>query len=422
MRREADLHRLDGYIVAHIGPSTTRHASETRFACPPLSEAVDAEQAIRTVLHTVYDGHVVTELPEAVVHPADDLSEIKDNYWSRAQHVTATHRARPDFKLDDYFQVGQDRHYDAIKASIEETHEPGSVPRVLTDCLDSYRASLGLDGPSASRVLFRLFNASLPDIKKLAHTYRTDGVAAAEASTMAIRDFAAKTVPDHITNLELQVLKGTRVESLINKSSLYPTPEADESYADMTLPISKQDAEGLVTVYHLQDRPYDEADLAMADQLVRTPAMQRAILLFQESMVDFATGYMAAHPERMQHSLEPYNEIFVPITTESETFFAPNPKLIKVISNNTLPAIAKVLREAGGSLEDLTGDHVQKGIELAKKLRIFQTQIGQLNNYDAATGTVELSSMFKRTCPAMQMFSEALARRLPDLYDSSRPS
>lgn len=421
--RAENLPALDSYIQEHIGTVTTRHASEERYECPPIADAVEAERAMRTTLHVMFDGHVAVneESVESLVDPSDDLDELKSSYWKNAQRADAAHGARPDFALDDYFHVSRDRSYSTIRASVHEEHGPESAPAHMFGAIDAYKTELGMDVVSSSRLLTSLFGASLPSIKKASAEHEAEGIDPAAASSRAIIEFTASTVPEHIADLKARADAGQDVKRLINKISLYPQ-SADQEYADQSLRVSPDDAAGIAKAYRVQERPYTNGELLMGESLIRTPAMQRAILLFHQGMVDFAAAYLRCHPERAKHSLEPFTEIFLAEQQEDteNLILIPNPKLIKVIGNNTVPAISRILIEEGASLEDLTGNHVQLGIELAKKLRVFQTQIGQFNNYDPTTGTVDLMSMFNRTCPAMQMFSELLTKHLPDLYDSSR--
>lgn len=417
--RAENLPALEQYIDEHIATATTRHASENRFACPPLAEAVDAERFMRMTLHTMFDGQAAIFTPENVSAPADNLALLKRTYWDDARHVTDLHGAKPDFVLNDYFNVGQERHYDAIKDSVLADHEPGSIPVLLFESLDAYQYELDLDAVSASRILTTLFSTQMSHIKHAAAQLQASGVTPVEASKAAIVAFTNETVMDHISDLKKRASDGMTIKSAISKRSLYP--EVIDMVSDeLPLRLSRKDAEGLMKAYRIQERPYTDAELSKADEIMHTPAMQEAVLRFHMSLVEYARGYLAEHPERAQHSLEPFSEIFVPAPGEDVLRLIPNPKLIKVIGNNTMPAIAGVLLEAGGDTRDLDGSHIQEGIEIARKLRVFQAQIGQFNAYDAKTDTVDLASIFNRTCPAMTMFSEALVKQLPDIYDMVR--
>ena len=420
--RQENLPQIDSYLAGLGSARTTRHASEELFACPGLNDAVDAERHLRATLHNVFDSHVVVEDPEIEEQNAQsDLPSIKSEYWSRAQKVTSAHGAKEGFSLDDYFHVGQDRHYEAIRLSVLDSYPADSVPSLMFGCIDAYSARLDIDSASSSRILFNYFNACLPAIKGTVARLREEGYDKVTASNAAITDFAASMVPDHITELEKRAGEGLVIKSSINKQSLYPDLADGSAFDDVPLCLRRADVEGFTKAYRVQERPYTQAELVVGEQLAQDPVMQRAVLLFHNSLVEFSEEYLAAHPERAMYSLEPFSEIFVPHEEgDGKAYLAPNPKLIKVIVNNVVPAMARILMQEGARPGDLTGDHVQQGIELAKKMRVFNAQIGKFDNYDSSEDTVELSTMFPRVCPASQMFSEAMTRRLPDFYDSSR--
>jgi hypothetical protein len=74
--QKRDLTVLDGYIAGAIGTATTRHASEDRFDCPPLVEAVSGERIMRTTLHDMFDTYVSIE-----TDGTPTLDEVKTYYW-----------------------------------------------------------------------------------------------------------------------------------------------------------------------------------------------------------------------------------------------------------------------------------------------------------------------------------------------------
>jgi hypothetical protein len=132
------------------------------------------------------------------------------------------------------------------------------------------------------------------------------------------------------------------------------------------------------------------------------------------SIVEYSKNYMKSNPDRMRHSLLPFSELFV----QKEGFdFIPNPKLIKVLCNNLVPAIAGRLIDDESSIHQLTSLQIADSTHDARKRRVFQAQIGKFNNYDDQTDTVELDAIFSRTCPAMQILTDSLTTWLPYIYE-----
>lgn len=410
--QKRDLTVLDGYIASAIGTATTRHASEDRLDCPPLFEAVSAERIMRTTLHDMFDTYVSIE-----IDGTPTFDEVKTYYWEGAQRVTSAHGAKPDFSLDDYFHVDQDRHYDAVKASVVEGHAPGSIPVVLFEAVDEYQRLLGLDSVNAARIMLTLFKKSMPLISDRAQSFIAKGLRPEEASREAVRDFANNTVPMHIAFLHDK--GGDQINKLppmANKSSTYPDIDTRSKGGEPLL-LSADDAAGFSKVSRIQERPYIPHELAMADKMYDDPTLQKAVLMFHLFYVDYAAKYLERNPDRLQHSLEPFTEIFV--ATEAGVY-VPNPKLIRVIGNNTLPAVARVLINEGVGANDLTSSFLQDGALLAKKLHVFQTQIGQFNQSKRPDGLIDMQSIFTRTCPAMKMFTNAMTQQLPVIYENCR--
>lgn len=410
--QKRDLTVLDDYIASVIDTATTRHASEDRLDCPPIVEAVSAERIMRTTLHDMFDTYVSID-----TDGTPTLGEVKSYYWDGAQHVTSAHGAKPGFSLDDYFHVDQDRYYDAVKTSVVEQYEPDSIPVVLFEAVDEYQRNLGLDSVNAARIMLTLFKRSMPLISDRAQSFAAKGLRPEEASREAVRDFADNTVPMHIAFLYGKGIdQVSKLPSMVNKSSTYPDIDTRGKRHEPLL-ISTDDATGFSKVSRIQERPYTPQELAMADKMYDDPTMQKAVLLFHLSYVDYAAKYLERNPDRLQHSLEPFTEIFV--ATEAGVY-VPNPKLIRVIGNNTLPAVARVLINEGVSADDLTSSFLQDGALLAKKLHVFQTQIGQFNQSKRPDSLIDMHSIFTRTCPAMKMFTDAMAQQLPVIYESCR--
>jgi len=410
--QRSDLTLLDDYIHTAIGTTTTRHASEDRLDCPPLGEAVSAERIMRTTLHDMFDAYVSVE-----VRGTPTLQEVKDYYWQKARDVTPDHGAKSNFSLDDYFRVDQDRHYDAIRETVVTQYTPDSIPVVLFGAVDDYQRDLGLDSVNASRMMLTLLKKNTPIISDQAQSFMAMGASPSEASRKAFRDFAETTVPMHIAFLQD---KGSELvgslSTIVNKSSIYPDIDTSNKGKSPLL-ISTEDAAGFTKVSRIQERPYSAQELAMADRLYDNPTLQKAVLMFHMSYVDYATRYLEQHPDRLQYSLEPFTEIFV--ATEPGVY-VPNPKLIRVIGNNTLPAVARMLIKEGVGIDSLTSSFLQDGAVLAKKLHVFQTQIGQFNQTQRADGLIDMHSIFTRTCPAMKMFTDALTQQLPVFYENCR--
>ncbi len=407
---------LDMY-ERYIGTGTTRSASEA-FACPPQEAARLASIAMCRTIKTLFEARA----DDAPAPTDDSLQQLKHDYWHMAKRVGQEHTHANHTSLDSYFAIRRARDYATIAAELRRTHDTASVPVVLLDCIDQY-ISLGrpeLDSTAASRMVIRLFATCLPVLEGQANALRLAGADETTASRQAVRYFADAIVPTHLEYCTKQP------SNLLARADVIPRfryPVSNDlvlhgpKQPDMRL--SRSDAEGLNEVCFLQRCPYTGDELAYATELAATPAMQRTLLTFHLALVDHAAQYLRQHPERLQHSLEPFSDIFVR-DQAGKDMFIPNPKLIRNIVNNILPAVARTLLQRGLSAGALDGAMISQSLSLVPNLHLYETQISILNDYDKHTDTVALSGTLIRACPAARMFNDALAAWLPSLYDSCK--
>lgn len=414
---EQQLAALDVYIEQRIGTKTTRHASENNFNCPPITEAALAVRAMRQTIHDTFDGRYTPGF--GVDGSLKDLATTKTDYWRDAQYADESHGAYPGYTLDNYFHASPTLSYGAVRASIEERYPPESLTAHMFGALDMYQQELGVSAPFAARAFTHLLHISLPAVRYAATKYESMGESPPDAGQKALSDFIGGSVSQNIRFLNDLLSQGVAINAHIAQKTQQPE-EVDQS--SKPLRLYRSDIEGLVRVRQVQIHPYTDQELALADTVMGTPNMQHAILIFHQRMIKRAESYFGAHAERLAHNLEPFTEIFItrPDTTGAASL-VPNPKLVPVIGNNIIPAVARLLLGRGEqNPSNIKSSDIAHGIELAKNLGVFQTEVGQFTNYDSETDSAELTTLFARTCPAMQMFSQALREDLPILYDICR--
>lgn len=413
---ERQLVALDAYINQYIGTKTTRHASENDFTCPPVTEAALAVRAMRQTIHDTFGGH---HAPSSEVDgPLKDLAASKADYWRDAQYADASHGAYPGYTLDQYFHASPTRSYATVRARIYEKYPPESPTARMFGALDMYQQGLGVSASFAARAFTHLLHVSLPAVRHAAAEYEATGDSPPDAGRKALLGFMDGPVSQDIRSLRVLLDQGATIT--VHMSQKAKAHESEFEHSSKPLRLYRSDIEGLVSVRQVQIHPYTDQELAMADTMMGIPSMQHAILLFHLRMIKRAESYFVTHPERLAHSLEPFTEIFIARTDNiaRTVSLIPNPKLIPVIGNNILPAVARLSLERGEcNASAISSSDILRGVELAKSLGIFQTEVGQFTNYDAESDSAELATLFARTCPAMQMFSHALSEDLPTLYD-----
>lgn len=406
------LHLVDTYIDKHVGTKSTRHVSEDLMQCPPADYAMLAERGMRAALVDVYEATPSTQ----IVGVPKSLDELSAQYWNLARFVTSAHGANPAYELEDYLQTRQSRHYEALKrTALEECSESGIITQMF-GALDTYQDRLGIDHTLATRFFFNLFEKNSIRIVEIATDQSVANEKTADATQRAIITFVATTVGMHVEYLHTLRKSGHDLSAVVEKKIAYP--ESSDASTHAPLVLHQADAQALIAAYHIREYPYSKTELGLGSCLVQMAPMRRSLLRMQLDLTSDATAYLEAHPERRAHSMAPFSEVFVPLDTSdgSELTLAPNPHLLKVIANNIMPAIARLLIEEYKTQYDLSANHIVRGISLAAQLKVFQTKIGMFKDGDARSNTVVLHGMLPRTCPGNRFIITQMTQRLPQLF------
>ena len=392
------------------GVRTGRHASEIGQA-PPERDIKKATTHIRRVISPAFAIE-----PEAPFEDVIDPGEVKSKYWERARRVTAEHGATAGFELDDYFRTSESRSYYSLKQDLQKRNPEGTLGRELLDTVELYHKALDINPAHAAGIVCELVSRGRGAISSLASQH--DDVSPEEATRLAFDEFMSSTVPVHITNiLEVQGT-GDEIANVMTKQSFYPDFEETEA---KPLAVDADDVRAIIDVFDLQNRPYSRAELRMANDIAGQPDMQVAMLGVHERLIDMSTKYLHDHPERMNGDMVSWSEIFVPeMQEDGEVVLLPNPKLMKAVTNNVLPAVAGELLGRSAEVDDITSDDIARGVHTASRTyKLMQSKVG-LFQAKPETGQIELGSITTVTCPANQAFPNFLLQYLGSDYDEVR--
>lgn len=414
MSEAKSLERLDQYLaIVDERVRTSRRASEVFFDMPPLDTAIEGERLINNDLDTTYKDFV-TPKNDQLIADNQSFSTVTDEYWDKAQHVGEISGTYPGAGLADYFYVDIERSEKAIRDMIHAEYALNSPPRLLLRGIEGYSRELDIDIMTAARVTTKHLLLQLPSMKiRARELVEQEDIGELDATSRVFEEFVETSIAEHI-----KTVKDSSDTSLFHGFINKVTPPDQLALLDDAPPLrlNRLDATGLAKVYKLERRPYSDTELQLADELARMPLIQATLLTFQMAIVEYTTDYLNAHPERAAHSMLPFSEFFVPIGQD----LAPNPKLLKVLCNNYLPALAGHMMAHSIHVDDLVaGDFSVAAID-ARKRRVFFAQIGKFNNFDSATDTVELDAFVSRVCPAMQTLTNGLATWMPKIYDTLR--
>ncbi len=408
------------YFKKLDGKRTARHASEEGLNSPLKSEVVEATKLIRGDITGVFKGD---ESLDTFEH--QPIAEVKDAYWERASRVGAEHGARPEYtKLEQYFQADPSRNYEDIKSSIENDFSEDSVTRSVLDGIDAYQKVLDVNPATAATIVTELIGHRMPDIQSGIDRAMGEGELSREDATRtAFEQFINSEVPYHINQIiDNHGYGDDAVRAFINKPSFYPNVD-NEGNSDTALSLSTSDIKGLIRVYDIQSRPYSEKELTVGGEIAAMPEMQGAMLHVHEQLVAFSEQYLKEHPDRAEGDMRNFSEIFVKEGNDDAMELLPNPKLLRAMVNNVMPAVAKSIIERDAAVTEVTSDDIVAGIRIAaKEYKLFQTNIGQFKNYNKTTNSAELHSMYKVVCPANALFPSFLTAKLADFYQQEKES
>ncbi len=386
---------------------TARHASEEGLA-PHDDDIKLATVAIRRVIAPAFAVEA-----DAPYDEESELAAMKEQYWQRAGRVGTEHGAKPGFELDDYFATSETRSYYSLRQDLLKRNPEGSLGRNLLDTVDLYHKTLKINPAYAATIVCELVSKGRTEISTLA-AQQTDALPE-EATRLALNEFMTTTAPSHITRVLEEYGTGDTVTKALTKQSFYPQFETAEV---APLAVSKEDVRALVEVFDLQNRPYSRAELRTADDIAKLPAMQMAMLGVHERLMDMSRAYLANHPDRMTGDMTSWSEVFVPERQPDGTVeLLPNPKLMRAIANNVLPAVAGKLLERGVDIDEMTADDITEGATVAARTyKLLQSKIG-LFRPNPQTGQIELGNITTVICPANQLFPRFLMQYLGPDYE-----
>lgn len=180
--------------------------------------------------------------------------------------------------------------------------------------------------------------------------------------------------------------------------------------------LTPAQARGFAATYMLSRYCYTAQEFRVAADLVAVPRLRNAMLAAQFSLTLGSATSAAALVERLgtPKALLPFTEAFVNRHgyLSSRINLCPNPKLITVLCNNVVPAIAGVLLRRGA--HDLDGDIIREGVAEARRRHVFEVMIALFNQ--GPDSMVTLSGFSLRVCPALVPFSTFLENWLPQYF------
>lgn len=418
--------KLGNYIREVVGDGSTRDAIERRGIQVIKNESLEANRLMKERLG-VLRGISETSIDNLLTNFSQSGGEIKNNYQKLLDTVPKEVSHIPDNpQLASFLAVDVKKTAPTIKSEILATYEKESIPHTFITIMNSYEESLGIPSQAAARLTLRYLDASRIELSKTVADLKQNEQLSDEEATRKAIYLLGESRAKHIDEIRrmmqernLDPLKA-HAQVLLGHVKGTNTPETIPS-----LSISASDKAGLIEAYHIQDRPYTEDELRLTQRiLTEDPEVRTTLVAFHKTFLDYFSDYFKQHPDRMQQNLEPFNPIFVPVRDADGTItsLAPNPKLIKTMIQNWLPAVARELqKDQGGIAIDtidvsaLTAEHLERGIAAAEDYSIFSSTLAVFKKIDG-TDSMSWESVFPAMCPAKKSITEGGKTILPIIY------
>jgi hypothetical protein len=245
--------------------------------------------------------------------------------------------------------------------------------------------------------------------RSLDEYFTTDPRRAGEASLARLRN--AVTIGSPADRL-LRSVSDAESPAVACRQAMASLASADDQQALLTPAVAREFA----AAYMLSRYCYTAEEFRVAADLVELPRLRGAMLAAQFALTTGSATSAGSLAERLgtPRALLPFTEAFVNRHGyhSSRISLCPNPKLITVLCNNVVPAIAGVLLRRGA--QELDGDIIRDGVAEARRRHVFEVMIALFNQ--GPDGMVRVSGFNLRVCPALAPFTTFLENWLPRFF------
>ncbi|MER8027493.1 hypothetical protein ABTZ78_00730 [Streptomyces bauhiniae] len=333
---------------------------------------------------------------------------VQHEYWSAVtsgQDVAVRFGAADHPSLEAYFTVDAGRSGDAAFLRARSAAVPLSPADYLLRSIDRIAVTTSTGPADACRKAMRLLSRGWP---LFADACRARSHSPLHASAV-LREF-------HESVVTRSIPRSGSEQTLL-------APRADGPRVILT----EVEARELAASYGVGRLPFTAQEYRMAGELAAMPRLQGALLAAQMHLTAGSLQAVGALVNQLGtlRSLLPFTEAFVNRSgygPSGRLGLSPNPKLITVLCNNVVPAIAGELLRRGAQAEDLDSASIRAGVVAARRRHIYEVMIGLFDRAQGLpAGMVTLSGFNVRVCPAAAPFSTFLEEWLPFYFDRGRP-
>ncbi|WAZ26568.1 hypothetical protein STRCI_008162 [Streptomyces cinnabarinus] len=401
----SDRHDLDTYLQSvNEQIQTTKMSSEMWFRSPSRHQIHVNDRFVRSLMQEGL-APAASPLTTSAAEQLDrDPSDLRSAYWAQAtrtRDIAVRFGAADHASLHTYFTADPGRSSQAAGARARRTVTPSSPADYLIRSIDRLTATTGSHPADSWRKIMRTLAHDWP---RLVHTCQASPDSAVPASHI-LREFY------HATERENLPSNGPK-----------QTPPSSPG-GSPSIVLTEGEAREMATSYMLGRLPFTAQEYDMAARLVTMPRLQSALLAVQlqltASSVEPLTRLVAGIGT--PRVLLPFTEAFVDrfdYSSPARIDLCPNPKLITVLCNNVVPAIAGELIRKRARAADLDSESIRAGVIAARRRHIYEIAIALFNRADTLPRhMITLSGFNRRVCPAAAPFSAFLEQWLPYHFD-----
>jgi hypothetical protein len=398
-----DRNDLDAYLQSvNEEIQTTKISSELWFRSPSPHDIRENDRFVRSLIREGLGR--VTPVNRARHQSAKyDAALIQSAYWEEAKQARdiAVHFGAAGYRtLEEYFMVDPGRSSGATLARARHVVAAFSPAGYLLQSIDLLSTADAAAPAESCRKAMAILARDWPDLVHVNLEQSGPVVSAADL----LREFC--------NSVEARIARPRGPEQTSPDSSVDSPPVL----------LTAAEAREFATTYMLGRYCFTAEEYLMAKRLVAMPRLQSALLAVQLQLIAESREPLDRLLARFgtPEVLLPFTEVFVNRHgyNSSRLGLSPNPKLITVLCNNVVPAIAGELLRRGSRVDDLDADAIHAGIVAARRRHVFEIMIALFDRADGSLpDTVSLSGFSMRVCPALAPFSTFLEDWLPHYFE-----
>ncbi|RKN19889.1 hypothetical protein D7147_13270 [Micromonospora musae] len=397
-----DRRGLESYLrCVNEEMQTAKLASEVWLRSAPAQVVVENDHFVRSLVRSGLPPGDPDPDPDGLDAIAADPVALREQYWRRvvrAKPVAVHFGAADHDDLDDYFTVAAERSTRATLERARTTTGPGSPADLLLRSIDLLAAKKGSSPSEACRDAMRLLATAWPELVERARP-------APEAATPTVESVLAAFHDD------------------LRAGHLGKGPAAGRAGAHdgpVDARLTRVEVGELARLYLLARLCFTDEEVHLAQRLARHPRLRYALLATHLRLVaeSSATAVRLVADWGTTRVLLPFTEAFVNRAGYASPVIdlAPNPKLITVLCNNVLPAVAGELIGRNADEDALDAEVLAAGVQAAARRGVFAVTIGLFGETERRD-VASLSGFSRRVCPAATPFAAFCRQWLPYYFD-----